>query len=39
MSEGGFSGSGEIDERVPVDMGDDPGSSTITRLDARTQLT
>ena len=40
MSEGRFSGSGETDERVPVDMGDDTGSpSTITRFDARAQLT
>jgi hypothetical protein len=39
MSEGRFSGSGEIDERVPVDLGDNCGSSsTATRLDARVQL-
>lgn len=40
MSEGRFSGSGEVDERVPADIGDDPGSSsTTTRLEARAQLT
>lgn len=40
MSEGRFSGFGETDERAPVDMGDDPGSSsTTTRLDARPQIT
>lgn len=39
MSEGRFSGSGEIDERVPADMGDDWGSSsTTTSPDARAQL-
>lgn len=40
MSEGRFSGSGETDERAPVDMGDEPeSSSTTTSLDARAQPT
>lgn len=39
MSEGTFSGSGEGDERVPTEMGDDdPGSSSsTTRPAARSQ--
>jgi hypothetical protein len=36
--DGTLSGSGEVDERVPVDMGDAPeSSSTTTRVDARPQ--
>ena len=38
ISDGRFSGSGEADERVPVDKGEDPVfTSAATRPDARTQ--